>query len=107
MIHTVSTNSINATTHTGYNISNHLMQKGDVWECRARRTFTKLTASYQTDNWYMAEIQETCESVFRQTKLVGGRRDGRTHGESHNVTHVVEAPMPSIGGGKLFTWSDV
>lgn len=55
----------------------------------------------------MAEIQETCESVFRQTKLVGGRRDGRTHGESHNVTHVVEAPMPSIGGGKLFTWSDV
>lgn len=27
VIHTVSTNSINATTHTGYNISNHLMQK--------------------------------------------------------------------------------
>lgn len=27
VIHTVSTNSINATTHTGYNISNYLMLK--------------------------------------------------------------------------------
>lgn len=110
VIHTVSTNSINATTHTGYNISNHQQSfdaKGSVWEYWARRTFTKLAASYQTDNWHMAEVQETCESVFRQAKLAGGRRDGRTHGESHNVTHVVEAPMPSISGGKLFAWSNV
>lgn len=34
-------------------------------------------------------------------------RRRRTHGKSHNVTHVVEASMPSIGGGKLFTWRDV
>lgn len=38
---------------------------------------------------------------------LGVEETERTHGESHNVTHVVEAPMPSIGGGKLFTRSDV
>lgn len=77
VIHTVITNSINATIHTGIQLELITDAKsGGV----LGHTFTKLTASDQTDDRYMAEIQETCRAFrFSHECAISGQRETETN----------------------------
>lgn len=77
VIHTVITNSINATIHTRIQLELITDAKsGGV----LGHTFTKLTASDQTDDRYMAEIQETCRAFrFSHECAISGQRETETN----------------------------